>query len=137
MDPILALLLGLLVGVVLGALIGMLVARGRRALTAVDADPAVIEARHAVIVAELRSHESQARAEVSAQLAAAEASLAALRDQLCAAQTQYRDLMERERLDALKRAQAEGDESKVLQALAPVKESLSSMQQKVTELETQ
>ncbi|HEY4225448.1 MAG TPA: DNA recombination protein RmuC [Pseudolysinimonas sp.] len=137
MDPIVALLVGLAVGVVLGALIGVLVARARRATTAVDADPAVLEARHAVVVAELRSQESAARAEVSAQLAAAEASMAGLRDQLGAAQNQYRDLMERERLDALKRAEAERDESKVLQALAPVKETLSSMQQKVTELETQ
>ena len=137
MDPILALLLGLLVGVVLGAVIGALVARGRRVTTAVDADPAVIQARHAVIVAELRSQESEARAEVTAQLAAAEASLAGLREQLGAAQNQYRDLIERERLDALKRAESERDESKVLQALAPVKETLSSMQQKVAELETQ
>jgi len=137
MDPIVALLLGLAVGVILGAVIGALVARSRRTSTAVDADPAVIEARHAAIVAELRSQESQARAEVTAQLAAAEASLAGLREQLAAAQNQYRDLMERERLDAVKRSQAEADESKVLQALAPVKETLSSMQQKVAELETQ
>ncbi len=137
MDPIVALLLGLAVGVVLGAAIGVLIARGRRMPTASDADPAVLEARHAVIVAELRSQESAARAEVSAQLAAAEASLAGLREQLGAAQEQYRDLIERERLDSLKRAEAERDESKVLQALAPVKETLSTMQQKVTELETQ
>ncbi len=137
MDPIVALLLGLAVGVVFGAVIGALIARGRRVPTASDADPAVLEARHAVIVAELRSQESAARAEVSAQLAAAEASLAGLREQLGAAQEQYRDLIERERLDSLKRAEAERDESKVLQALAPVKESLTSMQQKVTELETQ
>lgn len=137
MDPIVALLLGLAVGVVLGAAIGVLIARARRVPTASDADPAVLEARHAVIVAELRSQESAARAEVSAQLAAAEASLAGLREQLGAAQEQYRDLIERERLDSLKRAEAERDESKVLQALAPVKETLSTMQQKVTELETQ
>ncbi|MEO6533663.1 MAG: DNA recombination protein RmuC [Pseudolysinimonas sp.] len=137
MDPIVALLIGLLVGVVLGAVIGVLVARSRRASTAVDVDPAVIEARHSVMVAELRSREAEARAEVSAQLAAAQASLAGLREQLGAAQGQYRDLIERERLDAQKRAAAEADESKVLQALAPVKESLGAMQQKVTELETQ
>ena len=137
MDPIVALLLGLLVGVVLGAVIGALVARSRRTSTGVDADPAVIQARHAVIVAELRSQESEARAEVAAQLAAADASVLELREHLSATQNQYRDLLERERLDALKRAESERDESKVLQALAPVKETLSSMQQKVTELETQ
>src|SRR4051812_42609109 len=134
MDPIVALLLGLAVGVALGAVIGALVARTRGASTAVDADPAVIEARHAPIVAELRTQEASARAEISSQLAAADASLAGLREQLSAAQGQYRELIERERLDALKRSQAEADESKVLQALAPVKETLSSMQQKVAEL---
>jgi DNA recombination protein RmuC len=142
MDPIVALLIGLLIGVALGALIGGLLARSRAATSAsadrrVDADPAVLEARHAAVVAELRAQESAARAEVAAQLAAAEASLSALRDQLGDAQTQYRELLERERLDALQRTQAQQEESKVLQALAPVKESLSSMQQKVAELETQ
>ncbi len=140
MDPIVSLLLGLVLGVVLGAIIGWLVTRSRtvtnRAAT-MDADPALLEARHAVIVAELRSQESVARAEVGSQLAAAAASLAGLREQLAAAQEQYRDLIERERSDARKRAEAERDESKVLQALAPVKETLSNMQQKVTELETQ
>jgi DNA recombination protein RmuC len=137
MDLIVAFVIGLVAGLALGAVIGMLVVRSRRTSTAADADPAVIQARHQVIVAELRSQEAEARAEISSQLAAADASLAALREQLGAAQNQYRDLMERERLDAHKRAEAERDESKVLQALAPVKETLSNMQQKVTELETQ
>jgi len=137
MDAVLPLLLGLLIGVALGVAIGVLVARGRRSSPAADADPAVLEARHAVIVAELRSQEAAARAEVTAQLAAAEASLAGLREQLGSAQQQYRELIERERLEALQRAEAERGESKVLQALAPVKETLSSMQQKVAELETQ
>ena len=137
MDPIVALLLGLAVGVILGAVIGVLVARSRRASTAVDADPAVLEARHAAAVAELRSREAEARTELSAELAAAQASLAGLREQLVDAQGQYRDLMDRTRLEAQQRAAADQAESKVLQALAPVKESLSSMQQKVTELEAQ
>jgi DNA recombination protein RmuC len=141
MDPILALLLGLVVGVLLGGVIGVLVVRSRVTVTATPAepvvDPALLEARHQAIVAELRAEESAARADVSSQLAAADASLAGLREQLMAAQAQYRDLIERERLDAQKRTQAERDESKVLQALAPVKESLTSMQQKVAELETQ
>jgi DNA recombination protein RmuC len=137
MDPIVSLLLGLVVGVVLGAVIGGLFARSRRVTTVADADPAILEARHGQLLAELRSQEAAARAEVSSQLAAADASLAGLREQLNVAQQQYRDLLERERLDAQRRAEAERDESKVLQALTPVKETLSSMQQKVTELETQ
>jgi DNA recombination protein RmuC len=137
MDPIVSLLLGVVVGVVLGAVIGLLLGRSRRAAPAGQADPALLEARHAQLVAELRAQEAAARAEVTSQLAAADASLAGLREQLTSAQQQYRDLLERERLDAQKRAEAERDESKVLQALAPVKETLSSMQLKVTELETQ
>ena len=137
MDPIVSLLLGLLLGVALGVVIGVLVRRSRGASISADADPAILAARHAQIVAELRAEEGAARAEVVSQLAAADASLSGLREQLTAAQQQYRDLIERERADALKRAEAERDESKVLQALAPVKETLSSMQQKVTELETQ
>ncbi len=137
MDPIVSLLIGIVVGVVLGAVIGLLLARARRQTPAGQADPALLEARHAQLVAELRAQEAAARAEVTSQLAAADASLAGLREQLTAAQQQYRDLLERERLDAQKRAETERDESKVLQALAPVKETLSNMQQKVTELETQ
>ncbi|MEO5921541.1 MAG: DNA recombination protein RmuC [Pseudolysinimonas sp.] len=137
MDPILALLLGLAVGVVLGALIGVLVARSRRAGAVVDADPAVIEARHAQLMAELRSQEALARADVATQLAAAEASIGGLREQLTATQEQYRDVMDRARSEAKERETAAADESKVLQALAPVKDTLATMQAKVNELETQ
>jgi len=133
MDPILALLLGLGAGVVLGAVIGLLVARSRT----VAADPAVLEARHAVVIAELRAQESAARSEVAAQLAAAHASLDALQVQLLDAQEQYRAEIERQRTDAQARAEREQRESKVLQALSPVQESLRTMQNKVTELETQ
>jgi DNA recombination protein RmuC len=137
MDPILALLLGLALGVALGVVIGVLVSRARRSTTASDADPRVVEARHAAVVAELRQQEAGARAEVEARLAATQASLEGLRDQLGAAQEQYRELIERGRFDAKQREEADKAESKVLQALAPVKETLSSMQLKVTELETQ
>lgn len=137
MDATLPLLLGLMVGLVLGGVVGALVVRARSKSGAVDASPAVIEARHAAAVAELRAQEAAARAEVQRQLASAEASLAGLREQLGAAQDQYRELMERTRVEATQRAQAEQTESKVLQALAPVKETLSTMQQKVSDLEQQ
>ncbi|TAL41304.1 MAG: DNA recombination protein RmuC, partial [Salinibacterium sp.] len=45
--------------------------------------------------------------------------------------------MERHRTDAQAQAEREQRESKVLQALTPVQESLRTMQHKVTELETQ
>lgn len=133
MDPILALLLGLAAGVVLGGIIGVLVARSR----AVSADPAVLEARHAAVVAEVRAQEAASRGEVQAQLAGALASLEALQTQLIDTQEQYRALIDRQRTDAQAAAEREQRESKVLQALTPVQESLRTMQHKVTELENQ
>lgn len=133
MDPILALLLGLGAGVVLGGIIGVLVARSR----AVSADPAVLEARHAAVVAEVRAQEAATRGEVQAQLAGALASLEALQTQLIDTQEQYRALIDRQRTDAQAAAEREQRESKVLQALTPVQESLRTMQHKVTELENQ
>ncbi|HWH26577.1 MAG TPA: DNA recombination protein RmuC [Pseudolysinimonas sp.] len=137
MDALAPLLIGLVIGVLLGTVVGALVVRSRASGRAADVDPALLEARHAQLVAELQSHEAQARAEVTAQLAAAEASIAGLREQLGATQEQYRDLIDRQRAEAQERAEAERNESKVLQALAPVKETLAGMQAKVTELETQ
>jgi DNA recombination protein RmuC len=133
MDPILALLLGLGAGVVLGGIIGVLVARSR----AVSVDPAVLEARHAAVVAEVRAQEAATRGEVQAQLAGALASLEALQTQLLDTQEQYRALIDRQRTDAQAQAEREQRESRVLQALTPVQESLRTMQTKVTELETQ
>lgn len=137
MDPILALLLGLAVGIILGAVVGVLVARLRARGATADADPALLEAKHQAIVAELRSQEAAARAEVTAQLAAAQASVEGLRAQLGDTQQQYRDLLDRTRREAEERQQAERAEHKVLQELAPVKETLTLMQRKVVELETQ
>lgn len=71
MDPIIALLVGLAAGVVLGGVIGLLVARSR----STSVDPAVLEARHAAVVADVRAQEAAARGEVQVRLAAAQASL--------------------------------------------------------------
>lgn len=133
MDPIIALLIGLAAGVVLGTVIGVLVSRSR----STSADPAVLEAKHAVVLADLRAQEAAARGEVQAQLAAAQASLESLQVQLLDTQEQYRALIERQRTDAQAQADREHRESKVLQALTPVQETLRTMQAKVTELETQ
>lgn len=137
MDPMISLLIGLAIGVLLGAVIGVLVVRARTATSSVDAAPAVVEARHAQVVAELRTQEATARAEIASQLAAAEASIGGLQSQLASTQEQYRDLMERARAEAKERETSTAAESKVLQALAPVRETLAGMQAKVTELETQ
>jgi len=129
MDPILALVIGLAAGALLGFVIGMLVSR----LRAANANPAVLEARHAAALAGLQAEQSAARAELGAQLAAAQAGLAGLREQLDAAKEQYRDAVGRAQAEAQERA-AEG---KVLQALSPVQETLRTMQQKVLDLEEQ
>ena len=137
MDATLTLILGLVIGLVLGGAVGFVIARAQNKTKSMDASPELIEARHAALVAELRSQESEARAEILASLASAEASVAGLRDQLGDAQTQYRDLIERTRREAEERRAAEGAEHKVLQELAPVKETLHAMQRKVVEMETQ
>ncbi|MDO7881281.1 DNA recombination protein RmuC [Salinibacterium soli] len=134
MDPLLALLVGLAVGVALGGVIGVLVARSRRAD---GVDPAVLEARHAAVVAEVRAQEAEARSEVHARLSAALASLETVQQQLVDTQEQYRGLIDRQRADAQAQADREQRDSKVLQALTPVQETLRAMQLKVADLEQQ
>ncbi len=130
MDPILALLLGLGAGLLLGVAGGWLVAGARRSARDAAAGPALLEAQHAGALARVQ-------AELGAELAAAQASLAGLREQLAGAHEQYRELVERTRAEAAERAAQEKAESRVLEALAPVKETLASMQLKVTDLESQ
>ena len=107
MDFLLPLLLGLVVGAVLGVIIGLLLSRRGGA------------------AAELAALREQATA-AEVRVAQAESRASALDEQLALAR--HRDL-EREERDK--------QESRVLQALAPVQESLRTMQSKVTELEAQ
>ena len=100
-------------------------------------DPAVVAARHAAELAEVRAAEAAVQAEIRTDLAATEATVDALREQVQAHQQQYRELVERHRAEAEAQAERERAESRVLQALAPVRESLSDMQKKVVELESQ
>jgi DNA recombination protein RmuC len=139
MDPILALILGLVGGAILGGFATMLVLRSR--VTAAPAepadDPAVLVARHEVELARVRASEAEVQAEIRSDLAAAEARVDALREQVGGLQDQYRELVERHRAEQQAREERDRTESKVLQALAPVRESLQDMQKKVTELEAQ
>ena len=157
MDTTGALIVGLLIGLAVGVTLGVLVAIARRrgydaardtGPGAGSESPEVLAARHEAALAELRASEgaaraelqtaeAAARAELQAQLASAAATVESLREQARVQQEQYRELVERQRSDA--RAQTERDqaESKVLQALAPVRETLQTMQTKVTELEQQ
>lgn len=136
MDPLLALVLGLAIGLGLGAVIGLLLARSRRADARLD-PPELVAARHESAIAAVRAEESTQRAELIARLSGAEASTAGLREQLASAQQQYRELIERTSAEQRAVAERERAESRVLQALTPVQETLRTMQSKVTELEQQ
>jgi DNA recombination protein RmuC len=135
MDPILALIIGLVVGAVLGGVIGLLLARSRA--TSAGADPAVLAARHETALAQVQAAEAAERGRLSAELASIQATAAGLKEQVATAQRQYTDLVDRTRREAQQEQERQQKESKVLQALTPVQESLRTMQQKVTELETQ
>ncbi len=144
MDPILSLLLGLLAGLLIGAGVGgyavATLLRRRAEAVAPSApveDPAVVAARHAAELAELRAAEAAVQAEIRQDLAATQATADSLREQVISHQLQYRELVERHRVEAQAQTERERAESKVLQALAPVRESLSDMQKKVAELESQ
>jgi DNA recombination protein RmuC len=138
MDPVVALVIGLVVGIVIGAVIGALIVRSRRASASPSVEsPEIARARHDADLAQVRADEAAQRAELSAQLAAVTATASGLREQIAANQEQFRELSDHTRAEARERAEREQAESKVLQALAPVKDSLETMQRKVTELETQ
>lgn len=129
MELIVVLVCGLLLGLVVGWLIGRTPSQG--------SEPAVLEARHAAALAELRHDESTLRAQIEQDLAEARATVNGLREQLATARVQYDEIVERHRQDAQKRAAADQAESKVLQQLAPVADQLRSMSQKVIDLEAQ
>ena len=137
MDPLLSLILGFVVGALLGVLLTIVVLQRRRSFLPVGDDPAVIEARHQVALADLRSGEAAVQSLLKEELASVLATAEGLRGQILDAQQQYRELIDRQRTDQEARSEREKQESKVLQALAPVKESLQGMQKKVTELEAQ
>ncbi len=130
MDP-LSLVLGLLFGALLGIVVGLLVARRR------PGDSAVVEARHAQAIAELRAQERDVQSELAAERAAIAATAEGLREQVTTLQGQLRDLADRQRTDAAAQVERDQRESRVLEALAPVKETLLTMQRKVTDIEQQ
>lgn len=134
MDFLLPLLVGALLGLLLGLAVGLLVARRARPTTE---DPAVVEARHQALLAEVRAEEAAHRAALTAELSGLQATASALREQLAQQQEQHRELLDRQRVEQQAQAERERAESRVLQQLTPVQEMLRSMQAKVTELETQ
>jgi DNA recombination protein RmuC len=137
MDPLLSLLIGLVVGCLLGALLAVVALQRRAAASPRGEDAAAVEARHQLALAESRAREANVQSLLREELASVQATADGLRTQVLDAQRQYRELIERQRADEEARSERERQESKVLQALAPVKESLQEMQHKVTELESQ
>ncbi|TFD38661.1 DNA recombination protein RmuC [Cryobacterium sp. TMT2-10] len=140
MDSWFALLLGIVIGALLGALVAIVAGQRRRAASvnaSAGDDPAVIEARHQVALVEARSREAAVQSLLREELASVHATADALRGQVVDAGRQYRELLQRQQGDQDAEAVRQKQESKVLQALAPVKESLQDMQQKVFELEAQ
>ncbi|WAB80592.1 DNA recombination protein RmuC [Microcella daejeonensis] len=145
MDFLLPLLIGLLVGGALGAVVALLLARRTGAAAE---DPALIEARHQALLAQVRAEEQELRAQLVAEIAGLQATTSGLREQAALQDERYRELAERTRADQAAQAERErtetaarqareGAESRVLQKLAPVQELLRTMQEKVTELEGQ
>ncbi|GAB3409223.1 DNA recombination protein RmuC [Schumannella luteola] len=143
----LSLLIGLVLGLVVGGVAAVLLLRSRRggagadaAGTAID-DPRLVAERHARELDAVRAEQAARQGELAAQLSGVQSALAGAREQLAGQQELYRDLMERSETDRRERIQRDqkdsAAESKVLQALSPVQESLRLMQAKVVELETQ
>jgi DNA recombination protein RmuC len=128
MDPILLLvaLLALVAGAASGFAFGSAVARRRAAATPSSADAAVAAARAEAVIASVRAEETARRSALEAELAAMSAALDGVREQLDA-----------ERAERASRDERERDERRVLEALAPVRETLQTMQRTVAELEQQ
>ncbi len=135
MDPLLTLILGLILGILLGALGALLLTKRRGGQP--GSDTRVLEAQFQAALADQRTADAAVQGVLREELAALQATGDGLRAQIDAAQRQYRELLERQRADQEASQQRERAESAVLQALAPVKESLAGMQKKVSELETQ
>lgn len=137
MDLVLTLLIGVLLGAVLGLVVGALLQRRRTTQGLSRQDQVRLEADHAIAIAELRAQESATQARLGAQLAGVQATADGLREQIRAQQEHYREHLQRQQQEQAAQKERDRDESKVLQALTPVQESLRTMQQKVTELEAQ
>jgi DNA recombination protein RmuC len=133
---VLFLIMGLLVGGAAGVF-GALVYARRDAAETTTERPEVLAALHATELAEVRAQEQVAQAALREQLAAVTATAQGLRERIERQQEQYEELAERQRRELVAQREREQAESKVLQALAPVRDSLQGMQKKVAELEEQ
>lgn len=129
MDPLAALLIGLTTGAVLAGVLTW--ALTRRATNARAAQAS------SLAIAEERRRAAEATSTIQAELAGARAAVEGLQQRTQAAALQYRELLERGERDSIERQAQQQTESRVLQALTPVQETLRTMQAKVTDLEAQ
>ena len=137
MDPILTLVLGLLLGLVVGAIIGLLLARSRRTGSNPELDVHKMRAEHELALRDLREQERAVLHELEVEHARVVSAAAGLERELGETRSQFKDVLEQHKLDIRTREEREQRESKVLQALAPVKDSLASMSKTVADIEQQ
>ncbi|WP_375388719.1 DNA recombination protein RmuC [uncultured Amnibacterium sp.] len=130
MDALLA-IGALVVGLLVGALLGLLIATRRG-----DA-PALVAGRHEAALLRVRAEGDAVAADLRTELAAYEATIEGLHRELEAAERRAREDRASQAALAEERRRREQEEARVLAALAPVQETLRSVQGKVDELEQQ
>lgn len=150
MDSLLPLIIGLVLGLVLGAVLGGVFGgltaqrRASSALRAADvradaarAEVEVLTAQHSAELMSQGARESEIRGTLRAELAALEATTAELRDQIDAQRRYAADQERRREEEATNRRARESQDARVLEALAPVAETLRTMQTAVSAIENQ
>ncbi|WP_133767233.1 DNA recombination protein RmuC [Amnibacterium kyonggiense] len=123
----------LLVGVLLGALLAGAL-RGRRPA---GEDPAVVAGRHEAELLRARAEGDAIAADLRTELAAYEATIDGLQRALTVAERRAQEDRTARSAEAEQRRLREQEEARVLQALAPVQETLRTVQSKVDTLEQQ
>ncbi|HEY8587992.1 MAG TPA: DNA recombination protein RmuC [Naasia sp.] len=96
-----------------------------------------MEREHAELRVEMQSTAAAEHGRLQAEVSRLLATVEGLRGEVTAHEHRYRDLVERHQAELTQQKQRDGAESKVLQALTPVQESLRTMQAKVAEIEQQ
>jgi DNA recombination protein RmuC len=132
MDP-----LSLLLGLVLGAALGAVAVALLRRRHATEPDPALAAAQLESAVLRVRGDEAAQRASLEAQIAGLRATVEAREREIEAAEARLVELVSRQQGEAAERRRQTEEQHRVLEALAPVKATLETMQATVGELEKQ
>jgi DNA recombination protein RmuC len=132
MDP-----LSLLLGLVLGAALGAVAVALLRRRPATEADPALAAAQLESAVLRVRGDEAAQRASLEAEIAGLRATVESREREIEAAEARLVELVSRQQGEAAERRRQTEEQHRVLEALAPVKATLETMQATVGELEKQ